>query len=302
VKIARFRRPIAYGVAALAIWLPLLDGLVANVTYSSRPEILRNSGVTKRDTAFVFFTGTQSSGRALSAPMLSTWYAAGDVVTVEYPRNHFDGPAIIADTFAQLRAWGYRKVIISGASLGGMMATDLIDYNREKGSPLQVTAVLMEDAPASSGDLVQSGGAQFMSYWHAGPVANLLFTKVFWAVGFKPPARDKLGEGVNDAQLNKQYSASNSYPLSGWTGELRYMVKHPSYKAGQYAGIPLIIMRSEKDVVVKTDADCTWESIFQGGQVIKVPTSTHIGFVEYPEVWRTAFVQAFQALGTTPVG
>lgn len=296
----RLRRPIAYGAAALAIWLPLLDGLVANATYSPHPEILRNSNATKRDTAFVFFTGTQSSGRALSTPMLSTWYAAGDVVTVEYPRNRFDGSTIIADTFDQLREWGYRKIIISGASLGGMMAADLIDYNRTKGGPLKVIAVLMEDAPASPDDLAQSGGARFMSYWHAGPVANLLFTKMFWAVGFKPPARDELGEEVNNEQLNRQYSASNSYPLSGWTDELRYMVKHPPYKAGQYAGIPLVVMRSGNDVVVKADATRAWENVFQGGQVIKVPNSTHIGFVEYPEVWRAAFVQAFQILGITP--
>lgn len=287
-------------MAALAIWFPLLDGLAANAAYSPHPAITRSVS-TGRDTAFVLFTGTQSSAKALSAPMLTTWRKAGDAVEVEYPRKRFDGSTIVADTFDQLRTWGYRKVILSGASLGGMVAADFIDYNRQKGSPLQIIAVLMEDAPTSTEDLVQAGGAKFMSWWHAGPLANLLLTKPFWAAGFNPPPRNQLGAGVDEDQLRRQYEASKTYPLSGWTDELRYMANHRTFSSGEYAGIPLVTLQSENDEVVKPGAAAKWQLIFGSGRLITV-ASMHIGFVEYPEAWRSAFIKAFQQLGLIPIG
>jgi len=287
-------------MAALAIWFPLLDGLAADAIYSPHPEVTRSVSA-GHDTAFVFFTGTQSSAKALSAPMLTTWGAVGDVVAVEYPRNRFDDTAIVADTLNQLCAWGYRKVILSGASLGGLVVADFIDYNRQKGDQLQIIAVLMEDVPTGSEDLVQAGGAQFMSWWHAGPLANLVLTRPFWATSFNPPPRNQLGKGVDEGQLRRQYEASKTYPLSGWTDELRYMVNHRAFTPGEYTGISLIILQSDKDEVVKPDAAIKWQSIFGGGHVIKTD-STHIGFVEYPEVWRTAFVEAFHQVGIHPIG
>jgi len=41
--------------------------------------------------------------------------------------------------------------------------------------------------------------------------------------------------------------------------------------------------------VVKPTAALKWPAIFRGGSVIDIPGTTHIGFVEYPDVWRDAF-------------
>jgi hypothetical protein len=54
-------------------------------------------------------------------------------------------------------------------------------------------------------------------------------------------------------------------------------------------------MEAEHDGVVKPNTD-RWKAVFGGVTVIKVPQSTHIGFVEYPDRWRTAFIAAFNSL------
>jgi hypothetical protein len=270
-----------------------LDGVVLSFFTSPHP-----TGITRyetgRKTAFVFFTGTQSSGEALSAPLRDLWSQHGDVVVVEYNRTRFDGRQTAYDTYEQLLKWGYNRVILDGASLGGLLATDVIDFDHSAGSHLTF-AVLMQDVPMdksdlTSGDLAGAG----TTVWYPGYVTNLL-SDLFWNFNFHPPQSYQLGAGVDQQQLNAQYQASRTYPLSGWVGEIRYITTHRGFIGNQYAGIPLVVMQARNDSVVKPDAD-RWEKIFGGGTLITVPQSTHIGFVEYPDQWKTAFTQAFKAL------
>jgi hypothetical protein len=290
----------AYLLCMLVLWLLVFDGIAARIVYSATPQISRLTS--NHDTAFVFFTGTQSSSQTHSAQMRDLWSEHGDVVLVEYNPKRFDGPTITESTYDQLYLWGYRRVILDGASLGFMLSTDLIDYDRAHGNRLEC-AVMSEDGFGSTDDLVQGAQARAVAkIWHAGPVANFLLTRLFWKFGFNPPSRDKLGAGVDDDLLNEHYQASKTYPLSGWTGELRYIVKHRAYHAGEYAGIPIIIMRSrpegrtDDDGVVKSSAADKIQVIFRGGTIIEVRGSTHVGFAEFVRLWRDAFTKGFAAL------
>ncbi len=284
---------VIYGLVALLLWLFVFDGIAARIVYSPAPQITRYH--TGHDTAFVYFTGTQCSGVAHSALMRELWGQHYDDIVVEYNRKRFDGPTIVRAAHQQLRAWGYRKVILDGASLGFMLATDLISYDRIHGNYFQF-AVMSQDGLTGMDDLVQGPQAKAVAkIWHAGPVASSLLTGLFWKAAFNPPPRNTLGSGVNDDLLQVHYRASSTYPMSGWTGELRYMAEHRAYRPGEYARIPIVIMRSHPkghegdDGVVKSTAANKIQRIFEGGTIIEVDGSTHIAFMEFPDLWRNAF-------------
>ncbi len=244
----------------------------------------------------MFFTGTQSSGIALSAPLRSQWQEHADVVVVEYNRYRFEGRQTAYDTYLKLREWGYPQAILDGASLGGLLATDVIDFDRAAGGMMKF-AVMMQDVPMNGDDLKFSGVKALSTVWWPGRLTDLIATYLFWYLNFNPPPRDQLGTGVDDQQLAAQHEASRTYPLSGWKGEIRYIVTHDGFVRNQYVGIPLIIMQSQNDGVVKPTAN-RWKEVFGGATMITVPQSTHIGFVEFPDRWRTAFAAAFKALPT----
>lgn len=283
-----------FGLIGLALWMLTVDGPVLNrFAYSQHPEQIRRFS-TNSQTAIVFFTGAQSSGIAHSAPLRDLWSRHGDVIVVEYNRRRFDARATVHDTHQLLTDGGYRRVIIIGASMGGLLATDLIDLDRVKGRELAF-AVLLQDTPQDIEDLYHKNRTEIFNVWRPGPVNNLFMTDPFWHYGFNPPPPYMLGSGVDKAQLRAQYSASSSYPLSGWAGQVNYVRSHRGFDRNQYLGVPLVVMQSQNDNVVKPNAH-KWQYVFGGGTVVNVPQTTHIGFVEYPDRWRAAFQDGFAAL------
>src|SRR6266496_3039768 len=99
---------LIYLLVIVLVWLILFDGVAANIVYNPKPHIIRSSA--NHDVAFVYLTGTQSSGSAHAAPMIGVWQEHADVVVVVYNRYRFDGPAIVSAVYQQLRTWDYRKV------------------------------------------------------------------------------------------------------------------------------------------------------------------------------------------------
>lgn len=288
------RKVIGYGLLSLLIWTLAFDGATNHFFVDQHPQrIQRYSNLST--TAFVYFTGVGSSGTAHSAPLRDLWSEHGDVIVVEFNKNRFDGPVTAYDTYTLLKDSGYKRVILDGASKGGLLATDVIDFARDDDSKMQF-AVMMQDVPQSEEDLYDRDNAvNVATFLYPGPVTSWWATDLFWHFGFKPPARYMLGKGVDDAQLAAHYEASSNYPLSGWADQVRYIVDHRGFERNQYKGIPLIYMQSENDRVVK-NTTTKWKEVFGNITVINVPETTHIGFVEYPDRWRTAFKQGFAAL------
>lgn len=292
--VGRILKGLAALIVLMIVWVTTpLDGLTLKLESPHPTSISRFNG--GHQTAFVFFTGTQSDGIAHSAPLRDLWAQHADDVVVEYNRIRFDGRQTAYDTYLKLREWGYQRVILDGASLGGLLATDVIDFDRALGNHMKFV-VMMQDVPMDEDDLYQHDQARTLStIWWPGRLTDVIGTSAFWHFGFHPPARNQLGTGVNDQQLAAHYHASKTYPLSGWKGEIRYIVTHRGFIRNQYVGIPLIYMVAEKDSVVKPNAR-RWKEVFGGGTVITVPQSTHIGFVEFPDRWKTAFEAAFRSL------
>ena len=268
------------------------NGLMAAFGYTGTPEVKRyNEG---KKTAVVFFTGVQSSGDTHSAAHREQWSKHGDVVVVEYNREKSDSDKISSETHERLVGWGYKQIYLIGGSDGGLLATDLIDYDRNHDSKLEFLAVFMADVPVSAADLYDRYLAWVSVAWWPGPFDNKLLTKPFWGFNFKPPTRDEIGKGVDDKLLEEHYHASSTYPLSGYASEVRHIVMHRDFKDGEYKGIKLVVLQSENDSVVKKQAAEKWLKIFGNGKIVPIKHSTHVGFIEWPQEWTTGFNQAFE--------
>lgn len=286
-------RWVTFVLLAAFLWMLFpLDGLANHYLRSNKPEFHRHGSGSK--TAVVFFTGVQSSAVTHSAGLLDVWGEHGDVIVVEYNRNRFDGAATAYTTYGKLVEWDYERAILIGASKGGLVATDVIDFDRAGTTHLEY-AVIAVDTPQDESDLQRRDMAELTQLWHPGPLTSLVFTWVFWSFAFDPPPAYMHGEGVDQQQLKAHYQASRTYPLSGWTGGVRYIFNHRGFMTNQYAGIPFVAMQSEHDKVVKPSGE-KWKVVFGGGTIVKVGEASHVDFVQHPQEWEKGFRTGFAAL------
>ena len=284
-----FRKPLLVATAAFVV-LGLADWGLDAVLGDDHPTVEQDKGKNNR-TAIVVFGGMQASTKTLIAPHRKLLLQYGDLVTVEPSQTGFDGKTVAVDTHKKLIEWGYKRAIIVGVSQGGPVGTDLIDYDRANGHKLQFS-MIAADAYTDADDIESWLGLQIMSRWHAGWLADKTLTKLVWWAGFEPPSKSELGKGVDSKLLEEHYSVSKNYALSGWTDELRYARDHVGYRPDTYRGIPLQILVSENDDVVKKEAAKKWQLAFGGGTIVKIPHSKHAGLVEWPREWNDGLEQA----------
>lgn len=283
------RKPLLVATATFVV-LGLADWGLGAAMGDDHPTIEQTKGK-KNQTAIVVFGGMQASTKTLIAPHRQLLLQYGDLVTVENSQTGFDGSVVVVDTHKKLTEWGYKRAIILGVSQGGPVGTDLIDYDRANGHKLQFS-MIAADAYTDADDIESWLGLQVMSRWHAGWLSDLALTKLVWWAAFDPPGKDELGKGVDPKLLDEHYNVSKNYALSGWTDELRFARDHIGYRPDAYKGVPLHVLVSENDDVVKKEAAKRWQLAFGGGNVTTVPRSRHAGLVEWPREWNDGLERA----------
>lgn len=238
-----------------------IDWGLSSFMSTTDPSITRVKG-SNNNAAVLVLGDTESSTEALAKPHQKTLRKYGDLVFVESSQDSFDGGAITQKTHKQLQDWGYKRVIIVGIGLGGQVGTDLIDYDRANGRHFQFSAVLA-DAQTGVDDTENGMSTAFFSWWHAGPMADFVGGKI-----------------------------SPGYPISGWTAQLRYADNHLAYRPDAYIGVPMVVLQSENDSVVKKEAAANWQRIFGKGKVVAVPGSDHAGLIKSAPAWSKALDKA----------
>jgi pimeloyl-ACP methyl ester carboxylesterase len=275
---------------------------LTSMAYKPRTQILALGQESKR--AIVFFTGVQSSAEAHSAQVRQLWQRYGQVVIVEYPRDTFYADETVQKTFDYLVDHQYDEVVLIGASMGGLLALDLINLNRKRSHPFKVVGVIACDAPLTPDDLRQKSMANMTKFWHAGWISNSL-TSLFWKFGFKP--NRQVEPDVDMAILNRHQDISGSWQLSSYAAQVRYLVSYPPVESGQYTEIPLAILRATQDQDILDSHIARWLVAFDVPvswieKLVYRVESTHVGFNEFPEAWRQGFTHAFDQLGVQPIG
>jgi hypothetical protein len=251
-----------FGLLILVAWTMLLDGVVANQTYSPHPtQITRVMGSSApKDTAIVLLAATKSSSQQLAAPVRDMLTPHGDVIVVEYNTLRFDGTVMSYDTYQELHKWGYRKIVLVGDGLGNVVATDIIGWDQALGGHTQF-AVIMRNAPL------------LLQRWSPTTTYDLSVTDFDETISLveHPGPVDNWGWRVfRDEQ----------YPRSGYITQTRYLVDHPSYQRNQYSGVQLILLQP------KDEAANSWKAVFGGAEVIQVSG----------QQWREALNQGLGAL------
>jgi pimeloyl-ACP methyl ester carboxylesterase len=245
----------------------------------------------------VVLTGAQSTGSLLAHELGKCLHWYGDFVALDYNRHRFDGEGVARDLAHKIRA--YDEVTFIGLSMGGLLAHDTIavskaldanNFTRKK-----TYRLILVDAPTGLIDL-KDQAAKFIAPIPIGPMASAVFTKPFWYFGFKPPKLDEIEAGDNPKVLMKHWELSGSYPIDGWRDEISYIVGHEQPRRDVLAGVPTVILQSSKDVTVLPSFYHNWAEKFDRAPYYMEVESTHIGLLEFPGKWSSAFAWAYERL------
>jgi len=238
------------------------------------------------DSAVAVFPPSQVSGETYTKAIRQTLHRAGRfVATAEYSQYTFNPKVIAAEAFAELKKLGVRKVHLVGASVGAKLVADFIRYNKKNGNYFEIMQVTLLDPVMDAGDLHDSRSWVMRYLWWPGPLANQ-FTSPFWSGSFNPPTPE---DGADPALLQEHHEHSKHYQLSGWGGQIRTAAGPAAAQPGEFAGIPLRILRSKQDRVVKDSAISKWLAVFNAtrSQVLYVE-SAHCDVPAFPKAWNEA--------------
>lgn len=245
------------------------------------------------DTAALEFPPTQVSGETHSKPirdLAPTRY----FVAAEYPAHIFNARAAAIQAYWYLRSIGIKRVVLIGPSVGAKVVAKFIRYNDAQGEDaLEIIGVVLVDPAWDASSLVDKRTWIPRFAWWPGAIANF-FTKSFWGSGFNPPTPEP---GVDKEALAEHHRRSKEFKLSSWVGQVQTAAAPSDVKHGEFAGIPMVLLRSEHDTVVEDEAIPPWLEAFgvDDSNVFYVE-SAHCDFPAYPKAWKAAFKMAFALL------
>lgn len=242
------------------------------------------------DAATMLFPPTQTLGSTYSLPIRDI-APTRLFVAADYPEHLFNARRVAIEAFCYLKGQGVKRVVLIGASASADVVKEFIRYNEAQGkNALKIIGVALAD-PAWSGDeLVNKQAEIIRDWWWPGALANL-FSKPFFGSGFKPPTPEP---GVDEAVLARHHEGSKNFKLPSWGGQVRTAATKSDAKPGEFAGIPVMVLRSVHDTVVEDAAIPPWLEVYgvDSTYVIYV-TSAHCDLPGYPKVWRAAFTEVF---------
>lgn len=244
-------------------------------------------------TATLEFPPTQVSGETHSKPIRAIANTRF-FVAVEYPAHIFNTYAAAVQAFAYLKGLGVRRVYLIGPSVGTDVVTEFIRYNAMQGEDaLEIIGVILADPAWGAGELFDTRTPILRWLWWPGAVVNL-GTKQFWEAGFDPPTPEP---EVDEDILAEHHTRSKAYKLSSWGGQVRTAASPSDARPGEFAAIPMMLLRSKHDKVVKNTAIPRWLAVYgvDDSHVFYVD-SAHCDFPAFPKAWQGAFSWAFAKL------
>lgn len=241
-------------------------------------------------TATMLFPPTQTLGSTYSLPIRDI-SPTRLFVAADYPEHLFNAQRVAIEAFWYLKSRGVKRVVLIGASVSADVVKEFIRYNEAQGkNALEIIGVALAD-PAWSGDeLTNKRAGIIRDWWWPGALANL-FSRPFFGSGFNPPTPEP---GVDEAVLARHHEGSKNFKLPSWGGQVRTAAAPSDAKPSEFAGIPVMILRSIHDTVVENAAIARWLEAYgvDGTRVIFVD-SAHCDLPAYPKAWRVAFTEVF---------
>jgi hypothetical protein len=201
--------------------------------------------------------------------LMSLDLSVGDVYWAIYPRfASFPAPRIVSDLADAV--FDYVQIHINGASIGALMACDLIDELRRRNYSGTIHVILVH------------------------PCTRLGLKLIPWRVLTKP----KLEDGVAGSEnlLAHQSFMSSQMLKNGFWPQLRYILTHRAPRLKQYQDVPAIVVAPSKhDPLLRTRSARAFNLAFDA-QSWPVHEAGHCDFVEQPSRWWRIFDDAYSSL------
>jgi len=219
----------------------------------------------------VYLPGILSSARSSCIDLIDLWRRYGDVMLVEYGDERFNGSVCVHTVAETVRRQNleksYRRIVFIGASMGGLLAYDVI--RQLVLANIDSIDLIVLDAPTSNDDF--HGSKRLLA-----PLLRILFFGQLW----------------NRLNLVAKISVQlKAFKLSFWRDQLVYIMSHGAPKSGSLKGLVnrLVYVRSTRDHdTVRPETSLVWLATTPIATVLEVD-STHVGFAESPMIWREAF-------------
>lgn len=272
-----------------------IDWTLGNMARSAKPTITPYKATAPASRAFVLLPGAQVSGEALYVRLKEFLRQRGNVAVVTFDPKKIDGKDTInaIATWLQQKAAGERVTLVA-ASMSTLVANDVASELRNRGDKREIDIIALGGI-ASVDDLTtpMAIGAKIGSRLPFGPISDSLLTELVWKVGFKP---SKASPNVKDKeQLLALWRSYQTYPLSGYVSELRYIVTHP--KLRRVPGVNLVAVRFTRDGLVRREAAERLHALYGNQEPPLEVDAEHIALLDEPDRVEKAIEKALERLG-----
>lgn len=286
----RYRRFVLLP-CGLLIALIVLDSLVGAFFYRTGTEarvqvVPARQGAAQR--AIVILPGYAMTGRYVGQAF-APYVGDGDaLVSVDYAQRGVDTREIYRKTMDALRGLKPARLVIYGASMGGMVGADFLRHYQDDGAQFGKVSLILDTAPSTLADIKRPAWLAKATCWYrGGPLSTAVWAA---AVGLMadPPAADgesqlidkahHAGRWVGTAALATQACFISRFALAADQVALQQVVSRASYLHGSPAtDDPLVNTQSSAD---------GWRTVFPA--LADVPISGrdgrwHIPLVEQPK-------------------
>lgn len=280
-----------------------LYGRISRANWQLSPTVTRYFADGPSATAIVYIPGAFNSAFYSSRGLRELWKKYGDVYLVEYPLSRFNLDLSV-DEIARTLTPFYERVIVVGASLGGIIGLHLTDK--------ELRVIYEDDEIYFIGcDVPQSKehvhwAARLVRFVHPGPFINLLSPLVTKQV-FRPqydklsPSSDGDDERLRHL-LDEHVAAMRRFKLSAMGDQLSAIVEADTDDTMRFPGIRAVHLVSEDDAVIKSElAQEAFTRVFPNSTSIIIPRAFHATFMEHDPEWKAGFIEAFKRLGVPAV-
>lgn len=248
---------------------------------------------------FVYYPGILADGVKSSLKVSPVWAQSGDVLQVSYDGTKFSPNKVtkkVANWIGDHKG-DYDTVVFIGSSMGGLLSYDTVPLIENQVADVRFILV---DAPTKRSDFQAPLDKLSLGTWAwwAGPISNLLISKLYFKATFRGPAEENIEQEVDREELALRVKEAQSFPISTHNDWIRYIIGHEPLITGSLKGYPAIYLRSTRDHdTVRPEAYDVWAQAF-GGELARMEVdSTHVGYNERPETWQVAFMEAIKRIG-----
>jgi hypothetical protein len=253
--------------------------------------------------AIVVFPGYIMPGDTLARAFAPFLPADDALVVVQYAERGVIPQQISANVIAALRRVKPRKVLVYGASMGGMIGKLFLDDYRAAGVPYGKVIFVLDTAPAAKRDVRRPSALFNVGCWYRGGFLSSAAWALVAALQPEPPiesqasptlvqAAHRAGGWVGMPALSSQACFISRFPALK-QGELSGVVSHFTYlQSNDPAADPLVSI---------SQATTTWRTAMSGLDVVTIrqrPGKYHLPLVEYPHATMTAILSTANREGT----